>query len=165
MNRHESTGGGLLIHGRAAHRETLVGFGWSHATESRPILTHKMIDLPALLEKSADADLLREMIGFTHLALRDATHRHARARLPTERVKTPWIGRARRSTAGARCWARISALESGSFWVRVSKQAGPSCRALRQARDRDSHEELKSDCQGYSTRPGSAAGGAVEEAI
>src|SRR5207302_8241023 len=58
------TRGGLLIHG-GGHRRPPVGF-WSHpSTRTKdPTLTDEMMSLQALLEKSCDTDLLREMIGF-----------------------------------------------------------------------------------------------------
>jgi transposase-like protein len=45
------------------HRESPVGFGWTPFNRAEdPTMTEEMI---ALLEKSSDADLLREMIRFT----------------------------------------------------------------------------------------------------
>ena len=63
-DRRESGGGGPLIHS-GGHRESPVGFGWNcfNRTED-PTMTDEMMSLRALLEKSADADLLREMVGF-----------------------------------------------------------------------------------------------------
>src|SRR6516162_11755715 len=63
-DRHESGGGGPLIHS-SGHREASVGFGWNcfNRTED-PTMTDEMMSLRTLLEKSADVDLLREMVGF-----------------------------------------------------------------------------------------------------
>ena len=42
-----------------------VGFGWNHSTEPKELtMTDEMMSLRTLLEKSSDADLLREMVGF-----------------------------------------------------------------------------------------------------
>jgi hypothetical protein len=48
------------------HRASLVGFGWKPFNRIEDLtLTEEMIAFRTLLEESADADLLREMIGFT----------------------------------------------------------------------------------------------------
>ena len=63
-DRRESGGGGLLIHS-GGHRGSSVGSGrHTHNLDRGPTMTDEMMSLRALLEKSPDADLLREMIGF-----------------------------------------------------------------------------------------------------
>ena len=63
-DRHESGGGGPLIHS-GGHRGSSVGFGRQTLTRTKdPTMTDQMMSLRTLLEKSSDADLLREMVGF-----------------------------------------------------------------------------------------------------
>src|SRR6266478_85842 len=63
-DRHESGGGGPLIHS-GGHRGSPVGFGRQTSTETEDrTVTDEMMSLRTLLEKSSDADLLREMVGF-----------------------------------------------------------------------------------------------------
>ena len=63
-DRHESGGGRPLIHS-GGHRESPVGFGWNMLNQTEdPTMTDEMMSPRTLLEKSADADLLREMVGF-----------------------------------------------------------------------------------------------------
>jgi hypothetical protein len=63
-DRHESGGGGPLIHS-GGHRGSPVGFGRQTSTETEDrTMTDEMMSLRTLLEKSSDADLLREMVGF-----------------------------------------------------------------------------------------------------
>ena len=56
-----------VIHSRG-HRGSVVGFGRQRIDlplTRRTTMTDDMMPLRSLLEKSADADLLREMIGFS----------------------------------------------------------------------------------------------------
>ena len=63
-DRDESGGGGPLIHS-GGHRGSPVGFGRQTSTETEDrTMTDEMMSLRTLLEKSSDADLLREMVGF-----------------------------------------------------------------------------------------------------
>jgi len=63
-DRHESGGGGPLIHS-GGHRGSPVGFGRQTSTETEDrTMTDAMMSLRTLLEKSSDADLRREMVGF-----------------------------------------------------------------------------------------------------
>jgi hypothetical protein len=63
-DRHGSGGGGPRIHS-GGHRGSPVGFGRQTSTETEDrTMTDAMMSLCTLLEKSSDADLLREMVGF-----------------------------------------------------------------------------------------------------
>ena len=63
-DRYESGGGGPLIHS-GGHRGSPVGFGRQTSTRTKDrTMTDVMMSLRTLLEKSSDADLLREMVGF-----------------------------------------------------------------------------------------------------
>ena len=63
-DRYEFGGGGPFIHS-GGHRESPIGFGWNYFNRTEdPTMTDEMMSLRTLLEKSADADLLREMVGF-----------------------------------------------------------------------------------------------------
>ena len=65
VDRHESGGGGPLIHSSGGHRGSPVKFGHHNWTLTKvTTMTDEMMTLRSLLEKNADADVLREMIGF-----------------------------------------------------------------------------------------------------
>ena len=64
VDRHESGGGGPLIHSSGGHRGSPVKFGHHNWTLTKvTTMTDEMMTLRSLLEKNADADVLREMIG------------------------------------------------------------------------------------------------------
>ena len=63
-DRHESGGGGPLIHS-GGHRGSPVRFGHHNfSLQKVTTMTDEMMTLRSLLEKNPDADVLREMIGF-----------------------------------------------------------------------------------------------------
>jgi putative transposase len=65
VDRHESGGDGPLIHSSGGHRGSPVKFGHHNWTLAKvTTMTDEMMTLRSLLEKNADADVLRDMIGF-----------------------------------------------------------------------------------------------------
>ena len=63
-DRHESGGGGSLIHS-GGNRVFPVGFRWlTQPRNRRSAMVDDMMTLQALLAKQPDADIVREMLGF-----------------------------------------------------------------------------------------------------